>query len=604
MTGVEFENVFDDLLDGDEELKAFYQVLREQVPQAFIQLHGDNGVVLPEVVDQPCSSEGVAQLLEKTHAAGGKPVAEQGQDGEWCYGLRVDKVSAVLLFSLPGRTGNLLAESHGRELLQGVIDYALLQQEQQLLQIENEQIYRQIGVLKQKHTALIEDNFRQYRLIQDKEKEYARTLESEIARQTAELRNTNARLEEASRLQSEFLANMSHELRTPMNAIIGFSDLLLELKLDKESREYAQTIKNAGMNLLVLINDILDLAKIEAGRIELDNSPFDLRETVDNVANLFRIPAREKKLTFVVEIAPELPALLYGDNNRLRQILINLVGNAMKFTAAGEVAITIGLQDLTSERAQVVFTVRDSGIGIPPERQQAIFDKFTQADGSTTRKYGGTGLGLAICHQLVQLMGGSISVKSVEGQGSSFYFTLPLKVARPETVVVARPEQGRDAENIPAEAQPARSALRVLLVEDNPVNQRLASIIIKKQGCELAVAGDGIEALVQLEKHVFDLVLMDVQMPNMDGLEATRRIRKIEASAGTRAQYACLRNRTKPLSIIGLTAHARKEDEQSCYGAGMNGFLTKPIIRARLEAVLVEEADGCAAQGRPPEPAG
>lgn len=603
MTGDEFENVFDDLLNGDEELKAFCQVLQEQVPQAFIQLHGDNGVVLPEVAAQPCSAEGVAELLAKTRAAGGRPVAAQGQAGEWCYGLRVDKISAVLLFSLPGRSDNLLVEPHGRQLLQGVIDYALLQQEQQLLKIENEQIFRQIAVLKQKHTALIEDNFRQYRLIQDKEKEYARTLESEIARQTAELRNTNARLEEASRLQSEFLANMSHELRTPMNAIIGFSDLLLELKLDKESREYAQTIKNAGMNLLVLINDILDLAKIEAGRIELEHAPFDLRETVDNVASLFRIPAREKKLSFMVEIAPQLPALLYGDNNRLRQILINLVGNAMKFTAAGEVAIVIGLQSLASEQAQVVFSVRDSGIGIPPERQQAIFDKFTQADGSTTRKYGGTGLGLAICHQLVQLMGGSIAVKSVEGEGSSFFFTLPLKVARPDAVVAPRPEpEGRAEGNMQAEAASVRSALRVLLVEDNPVNQRLASIIIKKQGCELAVAGDGIEALAQLEKHVFDLVLMDVQMPNMDGLEATRRIRKIEASSGARAQYAGLRNRTKPLSIIGLTAHARKEDEQSCYGAGMNGFLTKPIIRARLEAVLAEEAEACNL-GRPQGPA-
>jgi len=593
MTGVDFENVFDDLLDGDEELQAFYQVLRDQLPQAFIQLHGDNGVVLPVADERPCSAEGVAHLLSKTSAAGGEPVAVRSQDGEWCYALRVDKIGAVLLLSLPGRAEDLLAEPHGRQLLRGVIDYALLQQEQQLLLIENQQIYRQIGVLKQKHTALIEDNFRQYRLIQDKEKEYARTLESEIARQTAELRNTNARLEEASRLQSEFLANMSHELRTPMNAIIGFSDLLLEMELDTEPREYAQTIRNAGMNLLVLINDILDLAKIEAGRIELDNAPFDLREMVDDVANLFRIPAKEKALAFTVEIATELPPLLIGDVNRLRQILINLVGNAMKFTAKGEVAIIVGLQSSSLGQPQVVFTVRDSGIGIPPERQQAIFDKFTQADGSTTRKYGGTGLGLAICHQLVQLMGGSIEVKSVEGTGSSFFFALPLKVAKTDVVVASRPDQTVGKDFTVAGPDTGRTSLRVLLVEDNPVNQRLASIIIKKQGCDLAVAGDGIEALAQLEKQVFDLVLMDVQMPNMDGLEATRRIRKIEASPGERAQYAGLRNRVRPLSIIGLTAHARKEDEQTCYGAGMTGFLSKPIIRARLEAMLAEEAEAC-----------
>ncbi|MDH3393724.1 MAG: hybrid sensor histidine kinase/response regulator, partial [Desulfobulbaceae bacterium] len=276
MTEADFDNVFADLLDGDEELKAFAQVLRDQLPQAFIQLHGDNGVVLPPPEAAGCPLSVVVHLLDRAREAGAT-IAEKGKDGEWCYGIRIDKINAGLLLSLPGRSENLLEEPHGRQLLQGVVDYALHQQEQQLLVIENEQIFRQIGVLNQKHTDLIEDNFRQYRLIQEKEKEYARTLESEIARQTAELRKTNARLEEASRLQSEFLANMSHELRTPMNAIIGFSDLLVEADLDEEAAEYANTIKNAGMNLLVLINDILDLAKIEAGRVELEDVPFDLR---------------------------------------------------------------------------------------------------------------------------------------------------------------------------------------------------------------------------------------------------------------------------------------------------------------------------------------
>ena len=586
----DFDNVFTDLMDGDEELNAFYQVLREQLPKAFIQLHGDNGVVLPLEQECPCSAEWVEYLLSQVRDTGREMIAEKGKSGEWCYGIRVDEVSSVLLLSLPGRMENLLDEPHGLNLLRGVLDLALLQQEQQLLVIENEQIFRQIDVLNQKHTALIEDNFRQYRLIQEKEKEYARTLESEIAHQTAELRKTNARLEEASRLQSEFLANMSHELRTPMNAIIGFSDLLLETELDNEAKDYAKTIHGAGMSLLVLINDILDLAKIEAGRVELDNTPFDLREMVDGVAGLFRIPAREKNISFTVEIAPELPAHLTGDTNRLRQILINLVGNAMKFTDAGEVAIVVALKSLQRDRAQVVFTVRDSGIGIPQKRQKAIFDKFTQADGSTTRMYGGTGLGLAICHHLVHLMGGVIGVQSVEGQGSSFVFSLPMKVSQQDISAVSR--SSRKA--VVSEAEAGSTPLRVLLVEDNIVNQRLASIIIKKQGAEVVVAGDGVEALAQLAEHSFDLVLMDVQMPNMDGLEATRRIREIEASAVEREKYVGLCDLTRPLSIFGLTAHARKEDEQTCYGAGMNGFLTKPIIRARLEAALMDEAKKCA----------
>ena len=585
----DFDNVFADLMDGDEELNAFYQVLRDKLPEAFIQLHGDNGVVLPLDHACPCSAEWVEFLLTRVRDAGRDMIAEKGESGDWCYGIRIVEANSVLLLSLPGLKENLLDEPHGRHLLRGVIDLALLQQEQQLLVIENEQIFRQIDVLNQKHTALIEDNFRQYRLIQEKEKEYARTLESEIAHQTAELRKTNTRLEEASRLQSEFLANMSHELRTPMNAIIGFSDLLLETELNKEADEYAKTIHNAGVSLLVLINDILDLTKIEAGRVELENTPFDLREMVDGVAGLFRIPAREKSLSFTVDIAAELPALLTGDTNRLRQILINLVGNAMKFTEEGEVAVSVALKSLERDLAQVVFTVRDTGIGIPLQRQKAIFEKFTQADGSTTRRYGGTGLGLAICHQLVQLMGGDIEVSSVAGEGSSFVFSLPMNVHRQEPAFVAHPGKKVAA----AEIESACVPLRVLLVEDNMVNQRLASIIIKKQGCQLAVAGDGVEALAQLEKHPFDLVLMDVQMPNMDGLEATRKIREIEASAAMREKYVGLRNLTRPLSIIGLTAHARKEDEQTCYGAGMNGFLTKPIIRARLEAALKEEAQKC-----------
>lgn len=590
MSGSEFDNIFDDLMDGDEEFDAIYQGLQGQLPDALIRLYGDNGAVVPDdASDFPCPDEIIESLLSQAKEEDHLSVVEKNSENEWCYGLRIDQISATLILLLPGCSVNLLQEPNGRDLLQGVVDLALLRQEQQLMVIENDQIFRQISVLKQKHSALVEDNFRQYRLIQEKEKDYARTLESEIDRQTAELRKTNARLEEASRLQNEFLANMSHELRTPMNAIIGFSDLLVEADLDQDAAEYAKTIKDAGVGLLVLINDILDLAKIEAGRVELDNEIFDLRGMVNGVAELFIIPAREKELTFTVDIASELPTVFVGDSNRLRQILINLVGNSMKFTGKGEVAIVVELQSISKTQAQVVFTVRDTGIGIPIPRQKAIFDKFTQADGSTTRKYGGTGLGLAICHQLVQLMGGAIEVQSVEGKGSSFIFNLPMKIHQREEASVTSSVRKRET----AGKKAVCHVLRVLLVEDNPVNQKLAGIIIKKQGCELDVAGDGLEALAKLKLNCYDLVLMDVQMPNMDGLEATRTIRSIEASPEERLQYVALTENTQPLSIIGLTAHARKEDEQTCYGAGMNGFLTKPIIRARLEEVLAAEARKC-----------
>ncbi len=589
MIPTDFDNVFADLVDGVEDLRGLLQTLRRRLPHAWLELHGDDGVVVTEPAGgSPLAAEAatIAGLLEQA-LAGNELVAAQGRGGEWFYAVPLAKAEAVLVAALPGRQGNLLVEPHGRDLLLSAVDYALLDQEQQLLVIENQQVYRQINVHKQQYSALIEDNFRQYRLIQEKEKEYARKLESEIARQTAELRSTNARLEKASRLQNEFLANMSHELRTPMNAIIGFSELLSETDLDPDQSEYAKTIKEAAGNLLVLINDILDLAKIEAGKVELDSEPFALRELVEGVASLFRLPAAAKKVAFMVEIEEGLPALLVGDGNRLRQILINLVGNAMKFTDRGRVAIIVQAGRCCGEQVEVIFSVRDTGIGIAADRQQAIFDKFTQADGSTTRKYGGTGLGLAICSQLVKLMGGDIRVESVEGEGSSFIFSIPMASRRPLPLAPAA-----EAASVEADAPVGGvGALRILLVEDNPVNQRLASIIVSKQGCELAVASDGLEALAQLRAHPFDLVLMDVQMPNMDGLEATRKIREIEASPAGRAEYAGLRDRQRPLVIVGLTAHARKEDEQACYGVGMNGFLSKPIVKDRLVAFLREEAE-------------
>ena len=501
----------------------------------------------------------------------------------WLYPLAVEELGAVLFWWLPGEH-DLGREPTAAALLRHAISYALREEERRETQARDEQYLRQIEVLKRQHGELIEDNYRQYRINQEREQEYARNLESEIARQTAELREANARLEESSRLKSEFLANMSHELRTPMNAIIGFSELLADTSLSAEQDEFCRTIRQAASSLLTLINDILDLAKIEAGKLDLELVPSDLDELLAGVRAIFSLVTKEKGILLRVERDPRLPTRLRADGHRLRQVLVNLLGNAVKFTDQGGVELLVelvGPEDRGQESpVRLRFAVRDSGIGIPASRLDAVFEKFTQADGSTTRRFGGTGLGLAICRQLVELMGGNILVESREGVGSTFSFEIELAAVSEEA------EAAIPAKEIPPGPASPAAACRVLLVEDNPVNQRLATLMLSKQGCETVVAGDGLEALERLREQSFDLLFMDVQMPRMDGMAATRRIREIEGDPAARSEYAALAHRLTPIPIVGLTAHARKEDEDACYAAGMNAFLSKPIARAKMIEIL------------------
>ncbi|MCX5864263.1 MAG: ATP-binding protein [Deltaproteobacteria bacterium] len=580
MTEPTFDSIFDDLIDANEELQSFLAILNALLPEASVLLVSEAGTVLdgarPLALVQPVRE----RLVQEAKAADGF-VAGKADSGARCHAVYLAKLSAVLIVSCAAapeedwRPGSALTT-----LLQNTIDLALHRQEREMLVADHEQSVRQINILQQQHGKLIEDNYRQYRLNQDREKEYARKLESEITKQTAELREANVRLEEISQLKSDFLANMSHELRTPMNAIIGFSELLSETPLAEEQLDYTRTISQSAASLLSLINDILDLAKIEAGKLELERLPFELAEVVDNVAAMFKIPAREKGVVVACKIDNRIPKRIMGDSNRLRQVLINLAGNAMKFTEQGGIDILVDYEREAAGQIVSRFSVRDSGIGIPADRVEAIFEKFTQADGSTTRKYGGTGLGLAICLQLVELMGGRLAVESEVGKGSTFYFVIPLEEAPAEIISLK--------EHKAAGREKAASGGRILLVEDNAVNQRLASILITREGYEVEVASDGAEALEHLRHQVFDLVLMDVQMPNMDGMEATRKIREIEADPALRQNYVGLRTLKEPLAIVGLTAHARKEDETACYDSGMNGFLTKPIIKAKLAMILSE----------------
>lgn len=618
----DIDNLFEDFEDPCKINRCFLELLQTYIVGSNMKIITDDGSTLvsesiptPEykVVNRESCSDGEQLTTAEP------PTSEDllSFDDENVYSIKLKSLKSTLFYTLPSDLDTIPGHKYARHIIDLCmllsLDKEKISEYQQLLKTQKEQLKRQVGVFKKKYEEILMENHRQ-------NLEYSDRLNSEIEKRTLELKDANRDLiaarekaEAASVAKSEFLANMSHEIRTPMNGVVGMVDLLLQTSLSAEQSHYAEAIRYSADALIGIINDILDYSKIEAGKLEIENIDFDLKQITDNVSDMMNIQAVEKGLQYNCIIDKDVPCLIKGDSGRLRQVLINLCGNAVKFTKTGTVILHICLVRELTEKVVIRFVIKDTGIGIPKNRMDRLFRSFSQVDASMTRNYGGSGLGLAISRQLTSLMGGSIGVESEEGKGSTFWFILTFgkqhqAIIQTDEVLIDRTKSAqqlqkadfinsdshnfmhetRAVDTLQKKTEPLQDnsinylkKLRILLAEDNVVNQKVAIGILKRLGIDnVVIAKNGEDAFDKFVSAPFDLILMDGQMPVMTGIEAAHKIRVYEKAQGL-----------VRIPIVAITAHAMKEDRDMFIKSGMDDYLTKPIDRQKLLDTILSLTD-------------